>query len=99
MVKRSVQTLIEDIRLLSETNFEIVEAVRAIVKQQLQGCTEEVKYGGILFSSGAGSCFRRACPSAVSSPTGRTCRWSSATVPASATPSVSSKAPARAVVT
>lgn len=56
MVKRSVQTLIEDIRLLSETNFEIVEAVRAIVKQQLQGCTEEVKYGGILFSSGLPVC-------------------------------------------
>ena len=56
MATRSIQTLMEDIRLLSETNHAIVEAVRAIVKQRLQGCTEEVKYGGILFSSGLPLC-------------------------------------------
>ena len=56
MATRSIETLMEDIRLLSETNHAIVEAVRAIVKQRLQGCTEEVKYGGILFSAGLPLC-------------------------------------------
>ena len=51
MATKSVQALIEDIRLLSETNHEIVEAVRALVKKTLKSKSEEVKYGGILFSS------------------------------------------------
>jgi hypothetical protein len=56
MAAKSVQSLVEDIRLLSETNFEIVEAVRAAVKKSIPGTTEEVKYGGILFSSGVQFC-------------------------------------------
>jgi hypothetical protein len=51
MATKSVQSLIEDIRLLSETNYEIVEAVRALVKKTFKSTSEEVKYGGILFSS------------------------------------------------
>ena len=56
MTTKSVQSLVEDIRLLSETNFEVVEAVRATVKKTMRGATEEVKYGGILFSSGVQFC-------------------------------------------
>jgi hypothetical protein len=52
MTKKSVQSLLEDIRLVSEQNFEIVEAVRALVKKTLASTSEEVKYDGILFTSG-----------------------------------------------
>jgi hypothetical protein len=56
MATKSVQSLVEDIRLLGETNYEIVEAVRTMVKKSIKGTTEEVKYGGILFSSGVQFC-------------------------------------------
>ncbi len=56
MATKSVQSLVEDIRLLSETNYGIVEAVRALVKKKFKSTTEEVKYGGILFSSGVQFC-------------------------------------------
>lgn len=56
MATKSVQSLIEDIRLISETNHEIVEAVRALVKKTFKSTSEEVKYGGILFSSGVQFC-------------------------------------------
>ena len=52
MTKKSVQSLIEDIRLVSEKNYEIVEAVRALVRKTFESSSEEVKYGGILFTSG-----------------------------------------------
>jgi hypothetical protein len=52
MTKKTVQDLLEDIRLVSEQNFEIVEAVRALVKNTFESTSEEVKYGGILFTSG-----------------------------------------------
>jgi hypothetical protein len=56
MATKSVQSLVEDIRLVSETNYEIVEAVRALVKKTFKSTSEEVKYGGILFSSGVQFC-------------------------------------------
>lgn len=56
MATQSVQSLVDDIRLLSETNHEIVEAVRALVKKTFKSASEEVKYGGILFSSGVQFC-------------------------------------------
>jgi hypothetical protein len=56
MAPKSVQSLVEDVRLLSETNYGIVEAVRALVKKIFKGASEEVKYGGILFSSGVQFC-------------------------------------------
>jgi len=52
MTKKSDQALIEDIRFVSEQNYEIVEAVRALVKNTFGSMSEEVKYGGILFTSG-----------------------------------------------
>jgi hypothetical protein len=56
MAIKSVQSLVEDIRLLSETNHEIVEAVRTLVNKTFKSTSEEVKYGGILFSSGVQFC-------------------------------------------
>ena len=52
MTKKSVQSLLEDIRLVSEQNYEIVEAVRALVRSTVETSLEEVKYGGILFTAG-----------------------------------------------
>ncbi len=52
MPKKSVQTLLEDIRLVSETNHGIVDAVQSLVHRTFKDTSEEVKYGGILFSSG-----------------------------------------------
>ena len=51
MATKSVQTLIDDIRFVSELNYDMIEAVRALVKKTFKDATEEVKYGGILFSS------------------------------------------------
>lgn len=56
MATKSVQSLVEDVRLVSETNYQIVEAVRALVKKTFKSASEEVKYGGILFSSGVQFC-------------------------------------------
>jgi len=56
MATKSVQSLFEDIRLISETNHQIVDAVRALVKKTFKSTSEEVKYGGILFSSGVQFC-------------------------------------------
>lgn len=53
---KSVQTLLEDIRLVSEERYQIVEAVRGMVRAQCRPCAEELKYGGILFSSGIQFC-------------------------------------------
>ena len=48
---KTVQALLEDIRLVGEEQFQIVEAVRALVKKTIKPLSEEVKYGGILFVS------------------------------------------------
>lgn len=56
MTKKSVQALLEDIRLVSEQNYETVEAVRALVQKTFEKTSEEVKYGGILFTSGVQFC-------------------------------------------
>lgn len=52
MATKSVQTLLEDIRFMSEAMHDIVQAVRTLVKTEFKAYTEEVKYGGILFTSG-----------------------------------------------
>jgi hypothetical protein len=49
---KSVELLLEDIRLLGEDQFQIVEAVRTLMRKTIQPLSEEVKYGGILFASG-----------------------------------------------
>jgi hypothetical protein len=56
MAAKSVQRLLDDIRLVSQDNWEIVDAVRTLIKKNFSGFTEEVKYGGILFSSDVQLC-------------------------------------------
>lgn len=51
MQTRSVQTLLEDIRMLSEDCHSLVQAVRTLTRKTLGTIEEEVKYGGILFTS------------------------------------------------
>ena len=51
MPQKSVQSLVEDVRLLSEGGYKLVQAVRDLTKKTLKKVEEEVKYGGILFSS------------------------------------------------
>ncbi|MFY7941569.1 MAG: DUF1801 domain-containing protein [Burkholderiaceae bacterium] len=48
---KTVQALLEDIAQLGQTQFEIVQAVRALAMKTVRPLTEEVKYGGILFGS------------------------------------------------
>jgi hypothetical protein len=48
---KTVQALLEDVRLLGEDQLQIVEAVRALVRRTISPVSEEVKYGGILFVS------------------------------------------------
>jgi hypothetical protein len=49
---KTVDALLQDIRLLGEDQFQVVQAVRALVARTLGPVVEEVKYGGILFTSG-----------------------------------------------
>ncbi|MGJ7543924.1 DUF1801 domain-containing protein [Variovorax sp. LT1R16] len=49
---KSVEALVEDIRLVSEERYETVQAVRTLIGKLVEPLSEEVKYGGILFSSG-----------------------------------------------
>ena len=51
MTAKSLQALLEDIRLLSEDGFQRVQAVRVLCRNLLPSIDEEVKYGGILFAS------------------------------------------------
>ena len=56
MASKSVETLINDIQLLGSEQHDVVVAVRKLIHQQFKSCTEEVKYGGILFSSDVQFC-------------------------------------------
>lgn len=50
-----VAKLLEDIRLLSEDRFKLVQSLRKLVLG-LEDISEEVKYGGILFAAGKPFC-------------------------------------------
>ncbi|MCR6663878.1 MAG: DUF1801 domain-containing protein [Luteimonas sp.] len=56
MATKSVQELLDDVRLLGDEQFTLVESVRKLVKKTIPSATEEVKYGGILFASGVHFC-------------------------------------------
>jgi hypothetical protein len=51
MAARSVSAHLESVRLTSGESYALVQAVRLSVQQSCGSITEEVKYGGILFSS------------------------------------------------
>jgi hypothetical protein len=51
MAKKSVDALLDDIRYINEAHYQLVQEVRALVHDLVKTVSEEVKYGGILFSS------------------------------------------------
>ena len=56
MALSTVQALLDDIRLLGGDQHDLVESVRKLVMKSFPSVAEEVKYGGILFSSGVQFC-------------------------------------------
>lgn len=56
MATKSVKELLDDVRLLGDEQFSLVESVRKLVRKTIPSVTEEVKYGGILFASGVQFC-------------------------------------------
>lgn len=56
MAAKSVDDLLDDVRLLGDGQLSLVESVRKLIKKTIPSVTEQVKYGGILFSSGVQFC-------------------------------------------
>lgn len=56
MAAKTVQALLDDIRLLGDEQYTLVESVRALVKKTIPSVQEQVKYGGILFTSDVQFC-------------------------------------------
>lgn len=55
-MSKTVQALLEDIRLVGEEQFQTVQAVRTLLRKTIKPLSEEVKYGGILFASDVQFC-------------------------------------------
>ena len=51
-----ISTLLEDIRMLDQDRFELVQVLREIILGLDPSVTEEVKYGGFVFSAEAPFC-------------------------------------------
>lgn len=56
MSANRITKLLEDIRLLDQSRFELVQSLREIILGLARSVSEEVKYGGILFSDGQPFC-------------------------------------------
>lgn len=56
MVTERISKLLEDIRLLDQGRFELVQSLREIILGLAPSISEEVKYGGVLFSAGKPFC-------------------------------------------
>jgi hypothetical protein len=56
MTSNRVNTLLNDIRLINENHFALVQTLREIILSIDTAISEEVKYGGILFSAGKSFC-------------------------------------------
>ena len=56
MPTERISKLLEDLRLLDPERYELVQALRKIILALDPSISEEVKYGGILFSAGQPFC-------------------------------------------
>ena len=56
MPSERIARLLEDIRLVDQARFELVQSLREIILALAPSVSEEVKYGGILFSAGQPFC-------------------------------------------
>lgn len=52
----NIQKLLEEKRQLGNMQYDLMVAARALVKKLVPDATEEIKYGGILFSKGIDFC-------------------------------------------
>lgn len=52
MREKSIEALLEDVRFLDEERYRTVQAVRDLIQRTINPLSEELKYGGIVFSSG-----------------------------------------------
>ena len=56
MTSDRISQLLEDLRLRDQTRFELMEALREIILGLDSSISEEVKYGGLLFSAEQSFC-------------------------------------------
>jgi len=56
MTADRISKLLEDVRFLDQGRYELVQSLREIILGLAPSVTEEVKYGGILFSNGESFC-------------------------------------------
>lgn len=56
MTSPSVNAFVQDLRLLGDQRYDIVQAVRQLVGSGFDAVEEEVKYGGIVFTAGIPFC-------------------------------------------
>lgn len=56
MSNNNVEALLDDIRLLGETRYSLVQGVRRLVKELVPNAAETVKYGGVLFAANEPFC-------------------------------------------
>ncbi|GBU15208.1 hypothetical protein AwPolaro_05860 [Polaromonas sp.] len=56
MPSQRINQLLEDIQFLNPAHFELLQGVRKLVLELDRTMTEEVKYGGILFSANKAFC-------------------------------------------
>ncbi|MES2947666.1 MAG: DUF1801 domain-containing protein [Pseudomonadota bacterium] len=56
MPSQRTTQLLEDIRFLDEDRFELVQALRKLILDLDDSVSEEVKYGGLLFSANTAFC-------------------------------------------
>ena len=56
MSAERIAKLLEDIRFLDEGRFELVQTLRGLILDLGASVSEEVKYGGLLFSAGKPFC-------------------------------------------
>lgn len=56
MKNTEVQTLLDDLRFCNPSIYELATAIRAVIHATAPSASEEVKYGGLLFTSGESFC-------------------------------------------
>lgn len=56
MNTKTIAQFLEDVRSLGGEQWAVVESVRQLMQQTIPAVTQEVKYGGILFTAGVPFC-------------------------------------------
>ncbi|BBB62186.1 hypothetical protein UNDKW_3913 [Undibacterium sp. KW1] len=56
MSTERINKLLQDIRMLNEDNYALVQSLREMILKLDEGVSEEVKYGGLLFSAARPFC-------------------------------------------